>query len=201
MAGASFPLEGDIQTVPRAELFTILILLRNLQPNASAIIVSDSLVNIELFYKGKTHALGSTNGDLWVGVFHEILSKELHISIKWVQGHLDTKNGKQWFPPLWRALNIGADHYADLAAKKFELPTHVTEQVQTNCELADAVSTNPQGKHLSPRHVCPGQSMCPLMMKPQNLRTSLFGTTRPKVGDAHVALRLAPKLLIPYGHG
>jgi len=120
--GASFPLEGDIQTVPRAELFTILTLLQNLQHKATVIIVSDSLVNIELFYKGKAHALGSTNGDLWVGVFHEILTKELTVTIKWVQGHLDTKNGKKWFPPLWRALSIGADHFADLAANFLNYP-------------------------------------------------------------------------------
>ena len=69
-------------------------------------------------------------------IFHEILSKNLTVTINWVQGHLDTKDGKQWFPPLWRALNIGADHFADLAAKKFELPTDITIAVQINCELA-----------------------------------------------------------------
>jgi len=63
---ASFPLEGDIRTVPRAEMFTILILLKNLQHEATVIIVIGSLVNIELYYKGKAHALASTNGDLWV---------------------------------------------------------------------------------------------------------------------------------------
>ena len=134
--GASFPLEGEIQTVPRAELFTIVILLKNLQHEATVIIVSDSLVNIELYYKGKAHALASTNGDLWVGVFQEISDKELTVTIHWVQGHLDTKDGKQWFPPLWRALNIGADHFANLAAKRFELSTDITIPVQINCELA-----------------------------------------------------------------
>jgi hypothetical protein len=72
---ASFPLEGEIQTVPRAELFAILILLQNLQHQASVIIVSDSLVNIQLYYKGKAHALASTNGDLWVGVFKKSPTK------------------------------------------------------------------------------------------------------------------------------
>ena len=106
---------------------TNMILLRNLQPNATAIIVSDNLANIELFEKGKEHALSNTNGDLWVGVFHEILTKNLQVAIHWVQGHLDTKDAYKWFPPLWRALNIGADYFANIAAKKSELPSQITD--------------------------------------------------------------------------
>ena len=137
--GASFPLEGSIQTVPRAELFTILILLRNLQHSASAFIVSDSLVNINLFHRGKTHALASTNGDLWVGVFKEIENKCLDITIKWIQGHLDTKDGTKWFPPLWCALNDGADMFANIAAKSAELPSEIVIAVQLNCSLVTQI--------------------------------------------------------------
>ena len=105
--GASFPLEGEIQTVPRAELFTILTLLKNLQPNAT--------------------------------VINQILTKELQVTIHWVQGHLDTKDAYKWFPPLWRALNIGADYFANIAAKKFALANQITDLVQSNCSLVSRI--------------------------------------------------------------
>jgi len=67
---------------------------------------------------------------------------------------------------LWRALNIGADHFADLAAKKFELATDSTIPVQDNCELAVRI-------HRRPVHILcsfPKSPMKTLDPKPRALR-------------------------------
>ena len=72
-------------------------------------------------------------------IFQQIESKALSITIHWIQGHLDKVDAKKWFPPLWFALNHAADFFADLAAKRVELPRHITDAVQNSCVLVSKV--------------------------------------------------------------
>ena len=136
---ASFPLEGEIQTVPRAELFAILTLVQHLQPGSESIVVSDSKVNVDLFRKGKYPAMASTNGDLWQIMFDVLERNQVTIRLHWIQGHLDTVEAKKWFPPIWFALNHAADFFANIAAKSVEVPKNISTIVIYHVHLVAKV--------------------------------------------------------------
>ena len=82
--GAFFPLAGDPQTVPRAELFAILVVLLFLSPGAAATIHTDS----ELCSKGfLAQTDQGDNADLWQLLWSTILSKSLAIQVRRVKAH------------------------------------------------------------------------------------------------------------------
>lgn len=55
--GAHFPLVGEVQTVPRAELYAIFVVVKKV-PYGTIMIVSDSKINVDMFYKSRMVALG-----------------------------------------------------------------------------------------------------------------------------------------------
>ena len=85
--GAYGALPGSKQTVPRAELFAIFMIVENLAHGTRACITTDSKINVDLHDKGRQHATDSVNGDLWFHIYESIDSKELDIVIRWSKGH------------------------------------------------------------------------------------------------------------------
>ena len=82
--GAFFPLAGEPQTVPRAELFAIIVVLLFLSPGAAAIIHTDS----ELCSKGfAAQTDQGENADLWQLLWSTISAKSLDIQVRWVKAH------------------------------------------------------------------------------------------------------------------
>ena len=69
--GAHFPLVGIVQSVPRSELYAIVMVVSKV-PGGNIYIVSDSEINVAMFYKTRNIALGSTNGDLWRTLFFHL---------------------------------------------------------------------------------------------------------------------------------
>jgi hypothetical protein len=53
----SFPLVGEVQTVPRAELYAMFVVVKKV-PYGTIMIVSDSKINVDMFYKSRMVALG-----------------------------------------------------------------------------------------------------------------------------------------------
>ncbi len=64
--GAWGPLPGELQTVPRGELYIIIIVLERTVPHLSLTVVSDSQVNVKLYLKGPAATANAANHDLWV---------------------------------------------------------------------------------------------------------------------------------------
>lgn len=120
--GASFPLEGECQTVPRGELFAMVYLARMLSPGTTAHVYSDSEINVNLLNGCKYKAQVSINGDLFRELFDIIQNKKLVFTASWVQGHLDTKPMKQGynFSDHEFASNFFADKLADIAAENVQ---------------------------------------------------------------------------------
>ena len=52
-------------------------------------IVSDSVINVDIFHKTRKAALGSSNGVLWKIIYDHIDRKSLRVRLFWVPGHLD----------------------------------------------------------------------------------------------------------------
>jgi hypothetical protein len=62
--GCHSPLPGDRQTVPRAELFAIILIAKNAAPG-DVTVYSDSLLSVNLYNGGQAGCLKSDNVDLW----------------------------------------------------------------------------------------------------------------------------------------
>ena len=122
--GAFGVLPGTHHTVPRAELYAIMEIIVNLRPLSIATITSDSLVNVDLYLRGKDAASSSANGDLWADIFQLIHSKSLEVSIRWSKGHASEENVLQYAISAKDAFgNTVADSLADRAAQLHQVFT------------------------------------------------------------------------------
>ena len=84
MWGTYAPLPGLLQTVPRGELYAmVLVVERVFEGNLE--IRSDSKVNVDLFHKGKQVCLTSSNSDLWVRVWEVLDSRDVFLEMVWVK--------------------------------------------------------------------------------------------------------------------
>ena len=135
---ANFALPGDVQTVPRGELFAICIVVEHVS-HGIVTICSDSLINIDLFNKGLNFAVGTSNGDLWRRIRDAIQAKSLTLRLHWVQGHLDKVAPVQHFPEIHVALNFAADVMADSIAARIQHPMHVSSGVLFHVRLVKRI--------------------------------------------------------------
>jgi len=135
---ANFPLPGAVQTVPRCELFAIVVLLEHVS-HGVVTVCSDSLVNVKIFEKGLLFASATTNGDLWRRIESAISSKRLEFRLHWVQGHLDTVAPVCDFPEIYVAANLAADIFADKAASRCQLAPSSSSQVLFRTKLVKRI--------------------------------------------------------------
>lgn len=88
------PLPGAIQTVPRAELYALLIVVHHVRPNARVHFFTDSKNTRDTYYRGQPRAALAANADLWVSLFHQIEAKSLKVHVYWMPSHTDTEPAK-----------------------------------------------------------------------------------------------------------
>ena len=100
-------------------------------PNGSLYVVSDSEVNVELFYKKRSVALGSATGDLFRLLFDYLDCHPVRLKLYWVPGHMDkdVSKRKHHVPDYHFLLNHVADSFAERAAKSVELEMNVVSGV------------------------------------------------------------------------
>ena len=82
---------GEIQTVPRAELFAISVIVMRVQPGRT-VICTDSKVCFDTFQLGKQHCLRSPHADLWKSVWDVLDQGLVQLSLRWVKAHGDRVN-------------------------------------------------------------------------------------------------------------
>ena len=97
--GIKYPLPGEVQTVPRAELSAMVTLVEIAEVDSIIIYVGDNPPAIKLYNKGEAICKRSTNADLYNKLFHHIKSRRIDFSTYWIPSHLDnpeakTKKGK-----------------------------------------------------------------------------------------------------------
>ena len=121
--GAWSALCGDIQTIPRGELFCFVLLLRNAMFNQHFHVFSDSKVNIANFNKGSKHCKHVPNGDLWTELFSLLDSKKCSLVLEFVPSHIFEKNKKSVASTSVFAIlnNTAADRLAEFAAGRVEV--------------------------------------------------------------------------------
>ena len=121
--GLYCPLPGVEQSVPRAELYGILIVVKHAVPSAVLDIRSDSKVNVDMFTTGRENTLHSTSADLWQELWSLIDHKSLSVSLTWIKGHCTTPEQatKHGLSLLDVYGNATADRLADRAATLYEV--------------------------------------------------------------------------------
>ena len=120
--GAFGPLPGNVQTVPRAELFAMLTVVRMLMPGKS-VIKTDSKVNSDLYASGMQACLGSANGDLWTELFSRLGEGRIVLEITWIKGHAEQEDvfRKYDVQPVDLVGNLVADALANRAADTYKV--------------------------------------------------------------------------------
>jgi ribonuclease HI len=118
--GYSFSLPGQKQTVPRAELMAILVILQNVEPLQPVDIASDSMLSVALFLKGPRHTMGIINEDLWCQIWAAVRRRKANTTVRWIKSHsgrkeidkglisVEDSKGNEWADKL-------ADRAAELA--------------------------------------------------------------------------------------
>ena len=123
--GAYAPLPGLLQTVPRGELYAmVLVVERVLEGNLE--IRSDSKVNVDLFHKGRQACLASSNSDLWLRLWDVLGSREVCLEMIWVKGHTDDVDVANRYLAL--PIDIFGNSCADRLAERASIQYQVSMQ-------------------------------------------------------------------------
>ena len=113
--GQHFNLPGNIQTVPRGELYVLLYMVERLEPFANVTYVTDNQKVSETYQKGKEAALKSTNCDLFREIFRLIEINFLKVHVRWMPSHLKDEDEH---PEGVSLLDVKGNRLADVQAGK-----------------------------------------------------------------------------------
>ena len=94
--GVYFPLRGERQTAPRAEITAAIALAMHLTEGASVLYITDNQPLYNAFRKGEAYSTQKTiNKDLYLELFALIRTKKLDLLIDWMPSHLKEHSNKQ----------------------------------------------------------------------------------------------------------
>ena len=85
----STPLPGEIQTNNRAEIYAILIVVRNIELAGKIDFFTDNKIARDTYNKGKDRARLANHADLWSEIFSHIEDKYIDLAVYWVPSHTD----------------------------------------------------------------------------------------------------------------
>ena len=130
----SGPLHGEVQTVARAEVMCLSVLLDNVVSEGVVEFITDWKPLKEAFDKGQAWARDSPNKDLMHNIFQQKSEKNLTVSVAWIPSHADKDKDKQkklpeWVTPEYILGNSTVDTMAGNAAKKADVPAGLAAYV------------------------------------------------------------------------
>ena len=139
--GLSSNLPGKVQTVVRAELYALLIVVQQVVPNGVIDFYIDCKPVFDTFNKGRARAMTSNLADLFVDLFDNIASKDLTLNLHWMPSHLDDPDKltklkisvPTWIQPWQIQGNKQADKLADKGAEDAQLVEAATRPVIFRC--------------------------------------------------------------------
>ncbi len=129
--GARCNLPGEVQTVPRGELFILVVLVGLAAPLSEIDYVTDNEGLYKLFNAGPKVAFLSSNCDLYKILFDVIYKNMLLVSVRWMPSHLLEKPDKGVYSCMSNLDILGnarADTLAGEAAAEAQLPKYVTTE-------------------------------------------------------------------------
>ena len=152
------PLPGRHQTIPRAELFAIVTVLRTVDPAASLVICTDSQIAVRQFTAGRSATEASLNCDVWEDFWNCWDLRLQHCattSLRWVKGHVDAASWFKYNCNLNDFVGNGiADALANRAAADALLPPRDVQPVLKALQLVQLVQARALAilPHFIPKH-------------------------------------------------
>ena len=127
--GVYFGLEGKVQTVPRSELFAIIVLCLLAAPNISIRVGSDSAICVSGVASKQR---SGENWDMWGRLWKLVGDKQIQLECFWVKSHGDEH--PEFFSKYDLSVhdsfgNCCADRLAIAAASAAEIPLHIANPV------------------------------------------------------------------------
>ena len=115
--GAYSPLPGHLQTVTRAELFAIFVVV--MYASGTVTVVTDSKVNADAFTAGRDFCEQTANSDLWRRLWVLLSEKSMQLHVTWSKGHADNVETFTSYNVTLRNLfgNLCADRLANMGAE------------------------------------------------------------------------------------
>ncbi len=114
MHGVKFSLSGEIQTVPRGEIFALVRLLEKAAHLSCIHYVTDNLGLYDTYHAGPNSGYRNINCDLYSKIYSLIFEKAIQLSVTWMPSHLDTKTER---PAHVMELDIQGNAHADTHCK------------------------------------------------------------------------------------
>ena len=123
MFDASMPLPGQIQSNNRAEIYAILIVIRNIEISRKNDFFTDNKPARNTYNKGRNRARLACHADLWTEMFDLIERNNIELNVYWMPSHTAKHKDKLEKAPDWmKEWHVkGNDVADDLAGKAAEL--------------------------------------------------------------------------------
>ena len=120
----------------RGELYAILIVVQ--RSSGHVVIITDSKVNADLYWKGELHCLRSANADLWKELWTTISDKSMTVILEWSKGHADDPDVFARYSVSRRNLfgNLCADRLAERGAELAQVALQDAMNVRFHYALA-----------------------------------------------------------------
>ena len=123
--GAYAPLTGVRQSVPRAELYAIFVVISHVG-HGEVTIKTDSKINVDLYDGGKEACMESDNVDIWLDIWQILQHDQVRLKLSWVKGHADNVHTYVKFSLTPQDLvgNLLADVLAGWASRLYQVWKH-----------------------------------------------------------------------------
>ena len=131
--GARFPLPGEIQTVARGELLSLVMLIRQARSKSVIVFWTDNKGVSDKFNAGIEIAELSSNCDLFSELFELLRQRGIHLTVRWMPSHLSDPSCKKQKPDHVSDLDIIGNDLADKLAGEAADEVQVSLHVSTQC--------------------------------------------------------------------
>ena len=158
-----------MQTVPRAEIYALVVLVQNAPCMATLEYITDNKGLFVTFNKGPIAGARATNCDLYDDIFKVTIEKAITLSVRWMPSHIDEEGKPKKKIPEGVVVsdldikgNRQADILAGIAAKRVCVPLNVSAPILYHMSLVRRIQNRlatiltclpdrPFNKHKAPK--------------------------------------------------
>ncbi len=140
--GVHCNLPGEVQTVPRGEIYALYLLLVLASPLSTLDYVTDNLPLYDMWVKGPKHSRTTNNCDLYNAIYQIAYDKAINFTVRWVPSHLLENPTKGVFTGCSLLDILGndqADKLADIAARQACVSLDVSAPILYYISLAKRI--------------------------------------------------------------
>ena len=178
---ASFPLPGEIQTVSRGELFSLVEFMKHVEPMSEIEFVTDNKGVKDKFEAGPKSQCRSSNCDLFHELYQITIRKAVRLRVRWMPSHLKLADER---PADVSQLDIIGDSFADKFAGEAADSFKVSLQVALDCKYYYWLTKAIQKRIIAVIKALPERNKITTVRTPREIQQSLDD----KVNESNLVL-------------